>query len=247
MARLTNDDVVPAHEVDALQSSAAPLSRPAGPMLPDGLELRRDERGLALVGGGMELRGDFTYMLPRLRRDRVGKELLVRAARVRGVSHPSAVDATAGLGEDSLLLAAAGFEVTLCERDPVIAALLRDTLERAAKDDRLAEIVARMQLVEGDSIATLAAITETPDVVFLDPMFPEKRKRAATNKKLQLFQRLERPCEDEEALMQAALAVHPRKVVVKRPLKGPYLAGIKPSSSLTGKVVRYDIVVPTPV
>lgn len=81
-------------------------------------------------------------------------------------------------------------------------------------------------------------------MVYLDPMFPERRRRAATNKKLQLFQRLERPCEDEEALMHAALAAHPRKLVVKRPLKGPHLAGLKPSSSLAGKVVRYDVYVP---
>jgi 16S rRNA (guanine1516-N2)-methyltransferase len=81
-------------------------------------------------------------------------------------------------------------------------------------------------------------------VVYLDPMFPERRRRAATNKKLQLFQRLERPCDDEAALMEAALAAGPRKVVVKRPLKGPYLAGAKPSSSLSGKVVRYDVYVP---
>lgn len=215
-------------------------------MLPEGLALCRDERGLALVGGGMELRGDFTRLLPRLRQDRLGKELLVRAARVKGVEHPSVVDATAGLGEDSLLLAAAGFEVTLCERDPVIAALLRDTLERATQDARLSEMAARMTLVEGDATTTLGALDQAPDVVFLDPMFPEKRKRAATNKKLQLFQRLECPCEDEEALMQAALAARPRKVVIKRPLKGPRLAGVKPSSSLAGKVVRYDIVVPAP-
>lgn len=213
-------------------------------MLPEGLALCRDERGLALVGAGMELRGDFTRLLPRLRQDRLSKELLVRAARIKGVAHPVAVDATAGLGEDSLLLAAAGFEVTLCERDPVIAALLGDTLERAVQDARLAPIVARMHLATGDAKETLAHLGIPVDVVFLDPMFPERRKRAATNKKLQLFQQLERPCEDEEALMQSALAVHPRKVVVKRPLKGPYLAGVKPSSSLAGKVVRYDIVVP---
>ena len=48
------------------------------------------------------------------------------------MEHPRAVDATAGLGEDSLLLAAAGFEVTLCEADPVIAVLLEDALTRAA-------------------------------------------------------------------------------------------------------------------
>lgn len=215
-----------------------------GVTLPEGLELRQDEQGLALVGDGMELRGDFARLLPRLRQDRVGRELLVRAARIKGLAHPSIIDATAGLGEDSLLLAAAGFEVTLCERDAVIAALLADTLERAAQDERLASYAARMRLMPGDAIEFLGQLEQAPDVVFLDPMFPEKRKRAATNKKLQLFQRLERPCEDEDALMAAALAAHPRKVVVKRPLKGPYLAGVRPSSSLAGKVVRYDVVVP---
>ena len=103
----------------------------------NGLLLREDERGVALTGDGMELRGDFSRMLPRLRHGALQRELLVRAARVRGVDAPTAVDATAGLGEDALLLAAAGFSVTLCEHDPVIAALLRDALRRAAEDDRL--------------------------------------------------------------------------------------------------------------
>ncbi len=183
-------------------------------------------------------------MLPRLRQDRLHRELLVRAARVRGADAPTAVDATAGLGEDALLLAAAGFDVTLCERDPVIAALLRDALDRAVADERLAEIAARMTLMPGDAVVTLGALDVAPDVVFLDPMFPERRRRAATNKKLALFQQLESPCEDEATLMQAALAARPRKVVVKRPLKGPHLAGMKPSSSLAGKVVRYDVYVP---
>ena len=214
--------------------------------LPNGLELRRDEAGLALVRGDMALRCDFAQMLPRLRQDRLAQELLVRAARVRGVEAPTALDATAGLGEDSLLLAAAGFSVTLVEHDPVIAALLRDGLERAANEPQLEGIVARMRLVEGDSVDVLAGLSEAPDVVYLDPMFPAKRKDAATKKKLQLFQMLESPCGDDDAvtLLHAALAAHPRKVVVKRPLKGPFLAGKKPSSSLTGKVVRYDVYVP---
>ena len=212
--------------------------------LPEGLELLRDERGLALVADGVELRGDFSRMLPRLRPDRLSRELLVRAARVRGVESPVAVDATAGLGEDGLLLAAAGFSVVLCERDEVIAALLQDALARALEDPRLAGVARRMSLVVGDSVEALAGLKTSPDVVCLDPMFPERRRKAATNKKLQLFQRLERPCEDEEGLLQAALGAHPRKVVIKRPLKGPYLAGVKPSSSIEGKVVRYDVVVP---
>lgn len=213
-----------------------------------GLELRRAGDGaLVLAGDGMELRADLSSMAPRLRPDRLGRELLVRAARVRGADAPTVVDATAGLGEDALLLAAAGFSVTLYERDPVIAALLADALARAADDPALAAAVARMRLVEGDSVAGLRAMGERgehPDVVFLDPMFPERRKSAAVRKKFQLLHRLERPCDDERALLDAALAARPRKVVVKRPPKGPRLAGAKPSYELAGKAVRYDVIVP---
>lgn len=211
-----------------------------------GLELRRDADGLALAGGGMVLRADFSALLPRLRPDRLGRELLVRAARVRGVEAPTAVDATAGLGEDSLLLAAAGFTVTMFEKDPVIAALLRDALERAAANPELAPVAARMTLVEGDSVAGLRDLGFSPDVVFLDPMFPERTKSAAVKKKFQLLHHLERPCDNEAKLLGAALTAHPRKVVIKRPPKGPLLAGTKPSYQVAGKAVRYDVIVPPP-
>ena len=209
-----------------------------------GVELRRDAEGLALVGDGMVLRADFARLLPRLRPDRLGRELLVRAARVRGAEAPTAVDATAGLGEDSLLLAAAGFTVTMFEQDPVIAALLRDALGRAANEPQLAGVVARMALVEGDSVTGLREMGFSPDVVFLDPMFPERTKSAAVKKKFQLLHHLERPCDNEDELLDAALAAHPRKIVIKRPPKGPWLAGAKPSHSLAGKAVRYDVIVP---
>ena len=43
-----------------------------------------------------------------------------------------------------------------------------------------------------------------------------------------------------EGLREAAIAANPTRIIVKRPLKGPYLAGRKPSYSLTGKAIRYD-------
>lgn len=211
------------------------------------VELVRDEAGaLVLTDGVMRMSCDLSASLPRLRADRLGRELLVRAARVRGVDGPTCVDCTAGLGEDSLLLAAAGFRVTMFERDPTIAALLADGLARAAADPALADVVARMRLVEGDSVAGLASLGFTPDVVYLDPMFPGRTKSAAVKKKFQLLHHLERPCDDAEAdvLVRAALACGPRKVVIKRPAKGPLLAGAKPSYSVSGKAVRYDCLVP---
>ena len=144
----------------------------------------------------------------------------------------------------ALLLAAAGFSVRLYEKDQVIAALLRDALERAAALPELTDIVVRMELLEEDSVEALPHLGFSPDVVLLDPMFPERTKSAAVKKKFQLLHHLERPCENEGELLDAALAACPRKIVIKRPPKGPVLAGVKPSYQVTGKAVRYDVIVP---
>ena len=232
--------------VDTVMNEMVGAAAPgeAGLTLPEGVELRRVGGRLTLMADGMELAEDFREMLPRLRPDRLGRELLVKAVRVRGVEEIRVFDATAGLGEDSMLLAAAGFSVTMCESDPIIAALLADGLRRAVDDPVLSGIVGRMSLVEGDSIEILPSLTEAPDVVYLDPMFPARTKSAAVKKKFQLLHRLESPCADEASLMDAALAARPRKIVVKRPIKAPVLAGVRPSHSISGKAVRYDVIVP---
>ena len=108
-----------------------------------------------------------------------------------------------------------------------------------------------MTLIEKDCIDELKAMAlqsckekedqiPAPGVIYLDPMFPARTKSAAVKKKFQLIHVLEKPCEDEEELLEAALALKPRKVVIKRPVKGPFLAGRKPSYSLRGKAIRYD-------
>ena len=213
--------------------------------------LRQDNEGLTLVKGNMALRADFSSLRSRIEHNKLPRELLVRATKLKGVSSPAVIDATAGFGEDSFLLAATGAQVYMFERDPLIAQLLRDALERASRDEALASIVSRMTLIEKDCIDELKAMTlqsykekegqiPTPDIIYLDPMFPARTKSAAVKKKFQLIHVLEKPCEDEEELLEAALALKPRKVVIKRPIKGPFLAGRKPSYSLRGKAIRYD-------
>lgn len=247
-ARLVVCSAASCHDVEAERLAArlgVGLRRGTAQDAGGDVALLVDDEGLALAANGMVLRPDLSRMLPRLRPPALSRELLVRAARIRDSAGPlTAVDATAGLGEDALLLAAAGFTVTLFESDPVIAALLADSLRRAAQVPALSEAVGRMRAVEADSVCALRRLDFEPDVVYLDPMFPERRKSAATKKKFQLIHLLERPCANPEELMGAALAARPRKVVVKRPLKGPFLADVRPSHSVGGKVVRYDCVVP---
>ena len=208
---------------------------------PQGLALRRPNDP-ALTG---ELRVDFDRPAARRRQQSPHRELVVQAARLRRAGEsPLVVDATAGLGRDGCLLAAAGFRVVLCERNPVVAALLRDGLARAALLPRTAAIAARIRLIAADFADGLEQLSERPAVIYLDPMFPPRSKSAKVKQELQLLQLLEGTGNGESdaaRLLQTALAAGPRKVVVKRPLKGPALAGPAPSHVLRGKAVRFDV------
>ena len=208
---------------------------------PQGLALRRPNDP-ALNG---ELRVDFDRPAARRRQQSPHRELVVQAARLRRAGEsPLVVDATAGLGRDGFLLAAAGFRVVLCERNPVVAALLRDGLARAALLPRTAAIAARIRLIAADFADALEQLSERPAVIYLDPMFPPRSKSAKVKQELQLLQLLEGTGggeSDAARLLQTALAAGPRKVVVKRPLKGPALAGPAPSHVLRGKAVRFDV------
>ena len=232
----------PAEEVRALLSE---IDIEEAHEEPAGIQyLRLDEDGLSLCRDGLSVRADFTEMLPRLRQSNLEREMLVKAARIKNASGPvTLLDATAGLGEDSVIFAAAGFNVQMYESNPVVAALLEDALRRAAKVPELAETVSRMELHKCDSISAMRELKEHADVIYLDPMFPERTKSAAVKKKFQLLHSIERPCGNEEELLSAAISARPDKIVIKRPLKGPYLAGIKPSYSYEGKAVRYDCLI----
>ncbi len=210
----------------------------------DCMILRMDNEGLALLRDGMTIRGDFSQMKKRLNPANLNHEMLVKAAKLKDMSNnPVLVDATAGLGEDSILLAAAGFHVKMFERDCIIAALLQDALDRAAEDAQLISIVERMELVKEDSIAAMNRADFTADVVYLDPMFPARSKSGLIKKKFQLLQQIESPCEEGEILVNAARQLKPKKIVIKRPLKGEYLSAVKPNYSIEGRAIRYDCLI----
>ena len=59
---------------------------------------------------------------------------IAKAVGVSAAYIPTVVDATAGLGRDSFVLATLGCDVTAIERQPVVAALLQDGLGRARLD-----------------------------------------------------------------------------------------------------------------
>jgi len=198
-----------------------------------------DSKGVSLSGYNLSYQGDFDVMLRRVTQGRLLHEMLYKATKSE-ISGLKAIDATAGMGEDAFLIAANGYDVTLHEQNPVIALLLKDAIRRAKRQPVLKDIAIRMHVEEGDSIDILSKRLDPVDLIYLDPMFPGRQKSGLINKKLQLIQKLESPCSVESELFDAAISAGPSKIVVKRPLKAPFLAGKKPNYSLDGKAIRYD-------
>lgn len=224
---------------DLAESIARKIDSPIVTKEGEGLTVIVDSKGVSLSGYGLTYQGDFNDMIRRVTDGRLQHEMLAKAVKTNK-NNPKAIDATAGMGEDAFIIAAAGYEVTLCEQNPVIAALLKDAIRRGKKNKDLKDIVSRMKVVDGDSVKLLAKGLGDVDLIYLDPMFPERQKSGLINKKLQLIQKMEPPCSSENELFEAAINAKPEKIIVKRPLKSPNLADKKPNYVLSGKAIRYD-------
>lgn len=217
----------------------------------DGYWLALGDTRLELVTahGHGAVYADFVEGAARHRREHGGGsgQPVARAIGIKGGNRPSVVDATAGLGRDAFVLATLGCEVTLLERSPVAAALLDDALSRAAADPATAAIAARMRLVHADAADWLAALDPAvrPDVVYLDPMFPDTGKSAAAKKDMQAFQVVIGDDTDAGKLVTAARGAAKKRVVVKRPRLGVLLGNDKPSTQLVGKSTRFDLYTPS--
>lgn len=154
----------------------------------------------------------------------------------------SVIDATAGWGGDALLMCAQGYQLTLIERNPLMALMLRDAMQRLADTEWAHHHhILPVEVREGDAIELLASGQLPADCVYLDPMFPPKRKRSAVaNKNMQLLQRLVGTDADCSDLVGAAITGGYRRVAVKRPHHAAPLHPA-PSMQFTSKLVNYDV------
>lgn len=207
---------------------------------------------LALVDdeGVLAISANFHTSSLSYRREKGGgrSEMIAKAVGLKGGKFPSVIDATAGLGVDAFVLASMGCRVTMLERVPAVSALLQDGLERSRDyasrhDVKLKSILSQMQLVRADAGEYLDQLGEEdfPDVIFLDPMFPERKKSAAVKKEMQIFHKLIGPDDDAGRILESALARARERVVVKRPRVAPRLTGRAPSHVIEGKRNRYDV------
>jgi len=158
-----------------------------------------------------------------------------------GAENNTIIDTTAGFCGDAILLALMGFDVLAIERSPIISVLLRDAMRRA-KEDRLLwnALGNRLRVVEGDAIDLLQT-DQHVDVVYLDPMFPPKKKISPLPPgHIQLLNQIVGSDIDADQLFFKALQTGAKRVVVKRPTHSRSL-GENPVAIHKGKQVRYEV------
>ena len=166
---------------------------------------------------------------------------LAKAMGMRAGKTPRIVDATAGLGRDSFLLASLGAEVTMIERSDVMHGLLQDGMARARQEGGIfGTILSRMTLLHGDAKALLPKLNA--EAILIDPMHPPRKNSALVKRELRQVREIVGTDEDAVALMQVALRHARQRVVLKWPAKAAPMPGIKPHSyQILGKSTRYDV------
>ncbi|WP_150464069.1 class I SAM-dependent methyltransferase [Francisella sp. XLW-1] len=168
---------------------------------------------------------------------------VIQAVEGRSKNKLNILDVTAGLGMDSFILAARGHSLTSLEKDPYIYLLLADALNRAKESKQLSEIAARIDLINIDSNIYLQTSKILFDCVYVDPMFPTRRKSAKVKQAMQILHKIafNEECSNAELLENIIKAKRTKKAIVKRPINAEFLSGEKPTSQLKGKTNRFDV------
>ncbi|MGD0465399.1 MAG: class I SAM-dependent methyltransferase [Gammaproteobacteria bacterium] len=201
----------------------------------------------------------FNFATPsliyRLKHGGGGKQAIAKAIKVSGKEPLKVIDATAGFGTDSLILASLNCHIYAIERNPTIAKLLQNRLLAAQNNNFLAPLVKNITLIVGDSRTIIPELVQknqyNPDVIYLDPMFSANKKRTAASKKqIQILQSIlanseqPNPEYNDLNLLKTCINYAKKRVVVKRPKISEHLDNIKPNFSLIGKANRFDIYLP---
>ena len=180
--------------------------------------------------------------LSRVKAASKNTELLARAVGTR--QGLKVLDCTAGLGREGFLLAHLGCDVTLIERSKVIYTLLLDALNWASFDPDLKKVVDRISLYQSDAKEYLYRHSSW-DVIYIDPMFPDKKKTSLPKGDMQYLQRFLSKEKNDVSLLKSAFRCKFRRLVVKRPLKTRDKEIRKADRSIQNDKIRFDIYIGT--
>lgn len=189
---------------------------------------------------------DFTAG-PLAHRQRYGGgrgQAIAKAIGIKKTYIPSVLDITAGLARDAYVIACLGCRITLIEQSAVLATLIRDGIERGLLSVDCASLLTdHFELHNMNAIEYMKNITDEnrPDVIYIDPMYPERKKSALVKKDMQILQHLLGKDENAELLLETACVTAAKRVVVKRPTQAGHIGVQKPHTCISSKKTRYDV------
>ena len=215
---------------------------------------------LSLLKDGLSVAPEWDKLQRRVVSAGRKSELILRAAKISADSQ--VIDATAGFGHDSLILASTGAQVMMLEQEPLMALLLFSEQQRMSAQPNWQKLMARLTIINTDALSYFARLQKNTtdqavavNVVYLDPMFPEDSyqdsktgKGAKVGKQMQALHHLAHPptLDEEMALLNKAQAVVADnqegrgRVIVKRPQQAPFLSQQNPDESWHNAAVRFD-------
>lgn len=159
-------------------------------------------------------------------------ELIIKAVLGKKKQPTTIMDCTAGFGNDSYLLSLTGSQISAYESNPLMNALLKDGLNRAA--------ISNITLFKKDAMQHLK--NSDCQVIYIDPMYPATKKSAKNNKQMALLQSIiGHQAQMASDLFELAKLSKAKKIVIKRPVKADFVSNIKPTSQISGKAARFDI------
>lgn len=163
-------------------------------------------------------------------------------AQALGRKTTTVVDATTGWGQDGLHIFRMGYDLRCIERSPIMVELLNDGFKRLSEQTWVKNRLLKVpELIFGNAIKEFSNLAEKPECIYIDPMFPAKRKKSALAKKsMTILRDLLGDDLDKEQLFVEAYQTATKRVVIKSPNYAEPLAG-KPSNSFSGKLLRYDV------
>jgi len=180
-------------------------------------------------------------ILHRLKYGRGRGQNLAKAVGMKFNKNRNIIDATAGLGYDSFILASIGAKVTLIERSQKMYELLQNGIDEGISfGGEIGKIINRMELVFGDSKDILPKLT--PEVIMIDTMYKDRKKTALVKNNMRLVRDIVGPDSDYIDLLKVALNCATNRVVLKQPRYAEPIKEIrKCSHQILGKTIRYDV------
>lgn len=171
------------------------------------------------------------------------KNPIARSVGIKSGYRPSILDTTAGMGVDGFTLAWLGCKVVLAERSPIIFALLEDGISRVQASSFVADsLMSNVTLLQGDSRDILFRSDISPEVIYIDPMFPVTVKGPVNKKEMRMLRDIVGDDLDGDTLLELSLKKALKRVVVKRPKGAPPLyPKILPTHKTIMKSGRFDV------